>query len=63
MFSKAMIRLTPLPEPRHSILQLNNDIINAGTVIVNGATLRFGAFQHEDRTAKNWDGKGALLPR
>ncbi len=42
-------------------IAINNDIINAGTVIVNGATLRFGAFQHEDRTAKNWDGKGAFV--
>ena len=40
---------------------INNDIINAGTVTVNGTTLRFGAFQHEDRTAKNWDGKGAFV--
>ena len=23
--------------------------------------MRFGAFQHEDRTAKNWDGKGAFV--
>ncbi len=42
---------------------MNNDIINARTVTVNGTTLRFGAFQHEDQTAKNWDGKGRLLPR
>ena len=42
-------------------IAINNDIINAGTVTVNGATLRFGAFQHEDWTAKNWDGKGAFV--
>ena len=29
--------------------------------MVNGTTLRFCAFQHEDRTAKNWDGKGAFV--
>ncbi len=42
-------------------IAMNNDIVNAGTVKVNGTTLRFGAFQHEDRTAKNWDGKGAFV--
>ncbi len=40
---------------------MNNDIVNARTVTVNGTTLRFGAFQHEDQTAKNWDGKGAFV--
>ncbi len=40
---------------------INNDIINARTVTVNGTTLRFGSYQHEDQTAKNWDGKGAFV--
>ncbi len=40
---------------------MNNDIVNAGTVTVNGTTLRFGSYQHEDQTAKNWDGKGAFV--
>ncbi len=40
---------------------MNNDIINAKTVTVEGTTLKFGAFQHEDQTAKNWDGKGAFV--
>ena len=39
---------------------INNDIVNAGTVTVEGTTLKFGAYQHEDQTAKNWDGKGLL---
>ena len=39
---------------------INNDIVNAGTVTVEGTTLAFGAYQHEDQTAKNWDGKGLL---
>ena len=40
---------------------MNNDIVNAETVTVEGTTLKFGAYQHEDRTAKNWDGKGAFV--
>ncbi len=42
-------------------IAMNNDIINAGEVTVSGTTLRFGSYQHEDRTAKNWDGKGAFV--
>ena len=42
-------------------IAMNNDIVNAGTVTVKGTTLRFGAYQHEDQTAKNWDGKGAFV--
>ena len=42
-------------------IAMNNDIINARTVTVNGTTLRFGSYQHEDQTAKNWDGKGAFV--
>ena len=39
---------------------INNDVINAGAVTVEGTTLRFGAYQHEDKTANNWDGKGGF---
>ena len=40
---------------------INNDVINAGEVTVEGTTLRFGAYQHEDKTAHNWDGHGRFL--
>ena len=40
---------------------INNDIVNAGTVTVENTTLRFGAYEHEDQTAKNWYGKGAFV--
>ena len=40
---------------------INNDIVNAGEVTVEGTTLRFGAYQHEDKTAKNRDGHGRFL--
>ena len=40
---------------------VNNDIVNAEKITVDGTTLRFGSYQHEDRTAKNWDGKGAFV--
>ena len=40
---------------------INNDIINAGEVAVEGTTLRFGAYQHEDKTANNWDGHGRFV--
>ena len=33
-------------------ISINNDIINAGEVTVEGTTLRFGAYQHEDKTAQ-----------
>ena len=42
-------------------ISINNDIINAGEVAVEGTTLRFGAYQHEDKTAKNRDGHGRFL--
>ena len=42
-------------------ISINNDIINAGEVAVDGTTLRFGAYQHEDKTANNWDGHGAFV--
>ncbi len=40
---------------------INNDIVNAGEVTVEGTTLRFGAYQHEDKTANNWDGHGRFV--
>ena len=42
-------------------ISINNDVINAGEVTVEGTTLRFGAYQHEDKTANNWDGHGRFL--
>ena len=42
-------------------ISINNDIVNAGEVTVEGTTLRFGAYQHEDKTAHNWDGHGRFL--
>ncbi len=42
-------------------ISINNDIVNAGEVTVEGTTLRFGAYQHEDNTANNWDGHGRFL--
>lgn len=40
---------------------IGNDIINAGAVSVDGTILRFGAYQHEDKNALNWDGHGAFV--
>ena len=42
-------------------IAVNNDIINAGEVSVEGTTLHFGAYQHEDTNAHNWDGQGRFL--
>ena len=42
-------------------IALNNDIVNAGNITVENTTLRFGTHQHEDRSAKNWDGRGRIL--
>ena len=42
-------------------VSINNDIINAGEVTVEGTTLRFGAYQHEDKIANNWDGHGRFV--
>ena len=42
-------------------ISINNDIVNAGEVAVEGTTLRFGAYQHEDKIANNWDGHGRFL--
>ena len=42
-------------------ISINNDIINAGEVTVENTTLRFGAYQHEDKTANNWDGHGRFV--
>ena len=41
-------------------IKINNDIIGADQVLINGTTLRFGSYQHEDKNAYNWDGKGAF---
>ena len=38
----------------------NNDIIGAKEVNVENTTLKFGAYQHKDQTAINWDGKGTF---
>ncbi len=40
---------------------INNDIINASKVTVDNTTLKFGAYQHEDKTALNWDGHGRFV--
>ena len=42
-------------------VSINNDIVNAGEVTVENTTLRFGAYQHEDKTANNWDGHGRFV--
>ncbi len=42
-------------------INMNNAIINAGEVTVENTTLRFGNYQHEDKTAKNWNGKGKFI--
>ncbi|MBQ8785772.1 MAG: hypothetical protein IJZ59_07020, partial [Alphaproteobacteria bacterium] len=42
-------------------INMNNAIINAGEVKVENTTLRFGNYQHEDKTAKNWNGKGKFI--
>ena len=43
-------------------MAINNDVVNAGKVTVEGTTLRFGAYQHENKTANNWNGRGAFKP-
>ena len=43
-------------------IAINNDIINAGKVTVEGTTLHFGSYQHEDEKAVNWKGQGAFVP-
>ena len=43
-------------------IAVNNDIINAGKVTVEGTTLHFGSYQHEDEKAVNWKGQGAFVP-
>ena len=40
---------------------MNNAIVNAGKVNVENTTLRFGNYQHDDKSAKNWDGKGKFI--
>ena len=35
--------------------------VGSGEVTVEGTTLRFGAYQHEDKTANNWDGHGRFV--
>ena len=41
-------------------IAVTNDIINAGDVSVDGTTLYFSSYKHEDQDANNWDGKGAF---
>lgn len=41
---------------------INNDVVNAGKVTVEGTTLRFGAYQHENKTANNWNGRAPSNP-
>lgn len=42
-------------------INMNNAIVNAGKVNVENTTLRFGAYQHKDKSAKNWDAKGKFI--
>ncbi len=42
-------------------VSVNNQIINAGKIEVSNTTLRFGAYQHADESADNWDGKGSFV--
>ncbi len=42
-------------------IAVNNDIINAGEVSVEGTTLHFGSYQHEDTTAQNAAGQGNFV--
>ena len=41
-------------------ISVNNDILYALNTSVDGTTLRFGSYQHDDKTALNWDGKGGF---
>ena len=40
---------------------VNADIVKAVSVAVSGTTLKFGDYQHDVKTAQNWDGKGAFV--
>ncbi|MBQ8436868.1 MAG: hypothetical protein IJX20_04380, partial [Alphaproteobacteria bacterium] len=40
---------------------MNNAIINAENVTVDGTTLKFGSYNHEDTTANNWEGQGKFI--
>ncbi len=42
-------------------INMNNAIVNAKNVNVKNTTLRFGAYQHEDTTANNGNGKGTFI--
>ncbi len=42
-------------------VSMNNAIINAENVTVDGTTLKFGSYTHEDQTAKNYQGQGKFI--
>ena len=42
-------------------IAINNDIINAGKVTVEGTTLKFGSYDHQDENAKNSSGHGRFV--
>ncbi len=39
---------------------INNDIVNADKVTVEGTTLRFRRYEHKDQSAHNWKGEGGF---
>ena len=41
-------------------ISVNNDILYALNTSVEGTTLRFGSYRHDDETALNWNGKGGF---
>ena len=42
-------------------INMNNAIINAKEISVSGTTLRLGKYNHEDKTANNWEGQGKII--